>query len=82
MAGVVLGEVGLRLGPQAEGASDALHVDAEDPRALAAAEGGDRQAGQVSQGVVRAVAERGRDLLAQRVEVDVAVVRPPGRRPR
>ena len=80
VSGVVLGEVGLGLGPEAEGASDALNVDAEDARALAAAEGGDGQAGQVSQRIVRPVSERGRDLLSERVEVDVAVVRSVGAR--
>ena len=77
-ARVVLGQVGLRLGSQAERAADPLHVDAEHARALAAAEGGDRQPGQVAQRGVVAVAQRGGDLLAQRVEVDLAVA--PGRR--
>ncbi len=75
MPGVILGEVGLGLGPQAERAADPLHVDAENARALAAAERRDRQPGQVSHRVIRAVSERRRDLLAERVEVDVAVRR-------
>ena len=72
-ARVVLGEVGLGLGAQAERAADALDVDAEDAGALAAAEGGDRQPREVAQRGLGAVAQRGGDLLAQRVEVDLAV---------
>ena len=72
VARVVRREVGLGLGSEAEGASDSLHVDAEDARAFAAAERGDREPGQVPERGVRAVPERGGDLLAERVEVDVA----------
>src|SRR5918998_548970 len=47
--GVVRGEIGLRLGPQAERTADALHVDADDAGPLAlAAERRDRQAGEVA----------------------------------
>ena len=73
---VVLREVRLGIGPQAEGSPDSLHVDAEDAGALAATEGGDGQAGQVAHRVVGAVSERGGDLLPERVEIDVAVVGP------
>ena len=73
-AGIVVGEVGLGLGAQAERAADPLDVDAEHARALAAAERGDRQPGQVAHRGVRAVPERRGDLLAQRVEVDLAVL--------
>ena len=73
-ARVVLGEVGLRLGPQAQRAADPLHVDAEHAGALAAAERGDREPGEVPQRGVRAVPQRRRDLLAERVEVDLAVL--------
>ena len=72
VARVVLGEVGLGLGSEAERAPDALHVDAEDAGALAAAERGDRQPGEVPERGVGAVSQRGGDLLAERVEVDVA----------
>src|SRR5258708_4312785 len=56
---------------QAERAPDPLHVHAEHPRALAASEGGDREARKVAHRRVRAVAERRGDLLAERVEVDL-----------
>ena len=72
--GIVFGQVGLGLGSQAEGSSYALHVDAEDAGALAAAERGDREPGQISQRVVRPVPERCGDLLAERVEVDVGLL--------
>ena len=63
------------LGAQAERAADALHVDAEHAGALAAAaEGGDRQAGEVAQRGLVAVADRLEDLLAQRVVVDPLAV--------
>src|ERR1700750_1446497 len=71
MSGVFFREVGLRLGSEAELSPDPLHVDAEDARALAAPEGGDGQAREVAQSVVGPVAERGGDLLSERVEVDV-----------
>ena len=58
-ARVVLGEVGLRLGAQAERAADALDVDADDARALAlAAEGRDRQPREVAHRALVAVAQR------------------------
>ena len=72
-ARVVLGQVGLGLGAQPERAADALHVDAEHARALAAAEGGDGQAGEVAQRRLVAVAQRGGDLLAQGLEVEIAI---------
>ena len=72
---VVRRQLGLGVGAQAERAADALHVDADDARALAlAAEGGDRQPREVAHGAFGAVAERGRYLLAQRVEVGLAEV--------
>src|SRR5262249_8281700 len=59
------------LGAQAERAADALDVDAEHAGALAAAaEGGDRQAGEVSKRRFVAVADRLEDLVAQRVVID------------
>ena len=71
-ARVGLGQVRLRLGAQADRAPDALHVDADDPRALALApEGGDGQPREVAHRAVVAVAQRGRDLRAQRVEVEL-----------
>ena len=45
VSGVLLWEIGLRLGAETERAPDPLHVDAQDPGALAAAEGGDGQTG-------------------------------------
>ncbi len=66
------------LGAQAQRAPDPLDVDAEHAGALAAAaEGGDREPGEVSQRGLVAVADRLEDLLAQRVVVD-----PLGRRRR
>ena len=73
VARVVLGELGLGLRTQAQRPADPLHVDPEHARALAATEGSDRQAGQVAQRGLVAVAQRGGDLLAQRVEVDLAL---------
>jgi hypothetical protein len=58
-ARVVGRQVGLRLGAQAHRTADALHVDADDPRALALApERRDRQAGQVAHRALVAVAHR------------------------
>ena len=79
VAGVVLGELGLRLRTQAQRPADALYVDAEHARALAAAEGSDRQAGEVAQRGLVAAAQRGGDLLAQRVDVDLALALTLGR---
>ncbi len=73
-ARVVLGQVGLRVGAQAERAADALHVDADHPAALAPPERRDGQPGEVAHRALRAVAQRGGDLLAQRVEVRLAEV--------
>ena len=72
-AGIVGGQVGLGLGAQAQRAADALHVDAEHARALAPAERGDGQPGEVAQLGVRAVPQRGGDLLAQGIEVELQV---------
>ena len=80
-AGIVLVEVRLGLGAQAERTADALHVDADDPRPLAlAAERRDGQPREVAQRGLRAVAQRRGDLLAQRVEVHLVEVRPAARR--
>ena len=49
MARVIGGQFGLRFGAQPKRAADALHVDAQHARALALAEGGDRQAREVAQ---------------------------------
>ena len=65
--------LGLLLGPgrEAQGAADALHVDADHPRALAlAAEGGDRQPRQVAHLVLVAVEDRLADLFAQLIDVE------------
>ena len=60
------------LGAQPERAADALDVDAEHARALAAApEGGDREPREVAHGRLVAVADRLEQLLAQVVEVDL-----------
>ena len=60
------------LGAQPQRAPDALDVDAEHPRALAAApEGGDREPGEVAHGRLVAVADRLDELLAQVVVVDL-----------
>ena len=73
-ARVVLRQLGLRLGAQAELAADALHVDADHARALAlAAERGDRQPREVAHARPRrrrAIACG--DLPAQRLEVELA----------
>ena len=60
----------LRPGGQPEGAADPLHVDADHARALAAAEGGDRQPRQVPHPVLVAFGDRFADLLAELFEVD------------
>ena len=57
-ARVVLRELGLGLGAQAERAADPLHVDAEHARALAAAERGDREPREVAHRGLGAVTER------------------------
>jgi hypothetical protein len=60
------------LGAQAERAADALDVDADHARALAlAAERGDGQAREVAHQRLLPVAQRLRDLLAQRLEVQL-----------
>ena len=60
------------LGAQPERAADALDVDAEHARALAAApEGGDREPREVAHRRLVAVADRLQQLLAQVVEVDL-----------
>ena len=70
VARVVLGQLGLRLGAQAERAADPLHVDADHARALLAArERRDRHPREVAHRALRAVAQRRRDLRAQRVEL-------------
>ena len=68
---IAFGEVRLRLGSQPERTADPLHVDAEHARALALAERRDREPRQIAQRRLVAVAQGGRDLLAQRLEVDV-----------
>ena len=60
----------LLAGGEAERAADPLHVDPDHARALAAAEGGDRQPRQVAQPVLVAGRHRLADLLAQLVDVD------------
>ena len=65
----------LGLGAQAERAPDALDVDADDPRAVARPpECRDREAREVAHEALRAVAQRRGDLLAQRLEVDIAAL--------
>jgi hypothetical protein len=68
---VILGEVGLRLGPQAQRAADSLYVHAEHPRALALAERRDREPREVAHRPVRAVPQGGGDLQPERFEVDL-----------
>jgi hypothetical protein len=60
---VLLWEIGLGLGAETERAPDPLHVDAQDAGALAAAERGDGQAGQISEGGVRSVSHGGRSVV-------------------
>ena len=72
-AGVVGRQVGLGLGAQSQRPPDALHVDAEDARALALAECGDGQPGEVAELGVGALLQGGGDLLSQRVEVELKV---------
>jgi len=72
-ARVIGRQVGLRLGSEPERAADPLDVDAEHPRPLASAEGGDRQSREVTQCRFGAVSQRGRDLLAERVEVELVL---------
>ena len=61
----------LGAGREAEGAADPLHVDPDHSGALAlAAEGGDRQAGQVAHRVLSSCFDRLADLLAQLVDVE------------
>jgi hypothetical protein len=68
----VLATLGRRLGAGAEPerAADPLHVDADHAGALLAAEGGDRQAGEVAQRVLVALLHRVADQLAQLVAVE------------
>jgi hypothetical protein len=74
-ARVVLGQLALGLDAQSERAADALDVDPDDARAFVPApEGGDRQPREVAHEALRAVAQRGRDLAAQLVEVDLRPV--------
>src|SRR5205807_1316558 len=73
---VVLGQLGLRLDAQSQCPADPLDVDAEDTGALALAERRDRQPREVAHRAVRAVAQRRRDLLPQRLEVDLRVALP------
>src|SRR2546426_982188 len=69
-ARVVGGQVRLRLRTQPERTTDALHVDADHAGALVLpAEGSDRQPREIAHRRIRAVAQRGRDLLTQRVEI-------------
>ena len=75
-ARIVGRQLGLGLGSQPEGAADSLHVDAEDARPLAAPEGGDGQPREVTHRRVGPVAERGGDLLAQGLEVDLGLALP------
>ncbi len=75
-ARVVGRQIGLGLGAQAERAADALHVDADDPGALAlAAERRDRQAGEVAHAALGALGQGLGDLLAQRLEVELGARR-------
>ena len=70
LLGAVLGR---RLGPggEPEGAPDPLHVDADDAGALAlAAEGGDREPGQVAHLALVSLEDRLAHLLAQLVDVE------------
>ena len=65
--------LGPRLGLEPERAPDALHVDADHARALAAApEGLDREPGEVAHLAVAAVGDRLADRFAQLVEVELA----------
>ena len=57
-ARVILRQLGLGLGAQAERPANALHVDAEHARSLPAAECGDRQPREVSHRRLGAVTER------------------------
>ena len=72
-AGIVGRQVGLGLGAQAQRPADPLDVDAEHPRALAPAEGGDGQPGEIAELGVGALLQGGGDLLAERVEVELEV---------
>jgi hypothetical protein len=73
---VVGRQVGLRLGAQAERAPDALHVDADDARALTLApERRDREAREVAHLALATLAQGAGDLLAQRLEVELGAGR-------
>ncbi len=63
-------QLGLGLGTQPERPADALHVHADDARALlAAGERRDRHPREVAHDALRAVPQCGRDLRPQRVEL-------------
>ena len=66
-AGIVLGQVGLWFGPQAERPPDPLHVDPQHAGTLTAGKRADGQPGKVAQRSIGAVAQCDRDLLSQRV---------------
>jgi hypothetical protein len=71
VARIILGKLRLGLHAQAERPADALDIHAQHARALAPAEGGDGQSGQITQGGLGSITKRGGDLLTQRVQVDL-----------
>ena len=70
---VAVCQVRLRLGPQPERAPDPLHVDSEHARSLAWHERRDRELGEVAQRRLGAALQSGSDLLAEGIEVDLAL---------